>query len=258
MDFIFHSTEETLDAVLDVISKKEKGVYLRFGDGDIALASGISELYQSINEKLFGLMREAVNLRGKNVIKTLPLHCKEWDTLEDGMCPGNHENNSEWCENIINSFLNISDVPENEFYSTVALSHQAIQNPTKTISFLREIGPKVKYFIGNENIPKEILDILFNENVIHIKTPSRDSFSKFDQIYTNFMEKVADDDEYSVVVTSMGCTGRAMQKKIWDRYDNFFLFDFGSLMDSLCGWETRVWMEVTNFDKSKFLEDLKK
>jgi len=41
---------------------------LRFGDGDIALASGISELYQSINEKLFGLMRESVNLRGKNVI----------------------------------------------------------------------------------------------------------------------------------------------------------------------------------------------
>lgn len=258
MDFVFHSTEETLDAVLSVISKNEKGVYLRLGDGDITLASGRSELYQNINDKLLLLMREAVNLRGKNVIKTLPLHCKSWDTSEEGMCPGNHENNSEWCENIIQAFLNVSDVSENEFYSTVALSHQAVQNPKKAIEFLKEIGPKVKYFIGNENIPKEILDILFNENVIHIKTPSRDSFSKFEQIYTTFMEKVADDQEYSVVVTSMGCSGRAMQKRIWDKYDNFFLFDFGSLMDSICGWDTRVWMDVTNFDAENFLEIFKK
>ena len=257
MNFTFHSTEETLNAILKVISNKEKGVYLRLGDGDIALGSGVSELYQDVNTVLYSLMREAINLRGKNVIKTLPLHNKEWDTLEEGMFPGNHDNDVEWCENIINSFLNISDVPEMEFYSTVALSHQAIQNPDNAIKFLKQIGPQVKYFIGNEDIPKNILDILFGENVVHIKTPSKNSFSKFDQIYTTFMEKVADDTDYSVVVTSMGCTGRALQKKIWDRYDNFFLFDFGSLMDALCGWNTRAWIELTNFDKNNFLENLK-
>lgn len=257
MNFVFHSTEETLSAILEVISKKEKGVYLRLGDGDIALGSGVSELYQSSDARLCSLMREAINLRGKNVIKTLPLHNKEWDTCEEGMFPGNHDNDVEWCEHILNSFLNISDAPETEFYSTVALSHQAMQNSDNAVSFLKQIGPQVKYFIGNEDIPKNILDILFGENVIHIKTPSRNSFSKFDQIYTTFMEKVADDKEYSVVVTSMGCTGRAMQKKIWDRYDNFFLFDFGSLMDALCGWNTRAWIELTSFDKDNFLEKIK-
>ena len=104
MNFTFHSTEETLNAILKVISNKEKGVYLRLGDGDIALGSGVSELYQDVNTVLYSLMREAINLRGKNVIKTLPLHNKEWDTLEEGMFPGNHDNDVEWCENIINSF----------------------------------------------------------------------------------------------------------------------------------------------------------
>lgn len=258
MDFTFHSTEETLNTILEIISKKEKGVYLRLGDGDITLGSGVSELYQDANTALSYLMKDAINLRGKNVIKTLPLHNKEWDTLEEGMFPGNHESDAEWCENIIQQFLNISDVSETEFYSTVALSHQAVQNPNNAIKFLKQIRPEVKYFIGNENIPKNILNILFGENVVHIKTPSRNSFSKFDQIYTTFMEKVADDKDYSVVVTSMGCTGRAMQKKIWDRYDNFFLFDFGSLMDALCGFNTRAWIELTDFNAEEFLENLNK
>jgi hypothetical protein len=257
MDLTYYSTEETLNAILEVVEKQEKGVYLRFGDGDINLASGVSELYQKSNLELTKLMKDAINLRDKNVIKTLPLHNKEWDTLEEGMFPGNHECDVEWCENIIHSFYNVSDTNETEFYSTVALSHQATQNPEKAISFLKEIGSRVKYFIGNEDIPEDLIKTIFNDSVVHIKTPSQNSFSEFDRIYTDFVEKVADDTDYSVVVTSMGCTGRAMQKKIWDKYDNFFLFDFGSLMDALCGWDTRAWIELTNFDKDEFLGKLK-
>ena len=59
------------------------------------------------------------------------------------------------------------------FYSTVALAHQAVQNPDKTIDFLKFVGSKVKYFIGNENIPRDVLETVFNEDVIHIKTPAR-------------------------------------------------------------------------------------
>ncbi len=65
-----------------------------------------------------------------------------------------------------------------------------------------------------------------------------------------------DDSEYSVVVTSMGCSGRAMQKKIWDNHDNYFLFDFGSLMDALCGWETRAWIEMSNFNREEFIKKI--
>jgi len=122
---------------------------------------------------------------------------------------------------------------------------------------LKEISPKVKYFIGNENVTEETLKKVFGKEVIHIKTPSKASFSKFNQIYQQFQESCSGDQDYSIVITSMGCTGRAMQKKIWDNYDNFFLFDFGSLMDALCGWNTRAWMELVKFDSENFLNKLK-
>lgn len=257
MNLTYYSTSETLDAILNVVEKEEKGVYLRLGDGDINLGRGVSELYQSSNSTLTSLMKDAINMKGENVIKTLPLHNKEWDTLEEGMFPGNHECDVDWCENIIHSFYDITNTQETEFYSTVALSHQATQNPEKASEFVRTIGSKVKYFIGNEDIPREILEVVFNKDVIHIKTPSKNSFMKFSEIYNDFAATVADDTEYSIVVTSMGCTGRAMQKKLWDRYDNFFFFDFGSLMDALCGWNTRAWIELTKFDKDQFLGKLK-
>ena len=36
-------------------------------------------------------MQDAMRLRDDRILRTLPLHTKEWDTLEDGMFPGNHE-----------------------------------------------------------------------------------------------------------------------------------------------------------------------
>lgn len=256
MNLKYYSTYETLNTILNIIEKKERGVYLRLGDGDINLGKGVSESYQSSNSTLTSLMRGAISLTGKNIIKALPLHNKVWDTLEEGMFPGNHECQVDWCENIIHSFYEISNTKETEFYSAVALCHLATQDLDEASKFLRKIGSNVKYFIGNENIPREILETVFNKNVIHIKTPSKNSFMKFSEIYNDFTESVSDDTDYSVVVTSMGCTGRAMQKKIWDSYDNFFLFDFGSLMDALCGWNTRAWIELTNFDKNIFLDSL--
>ena len=231
-------------------------MYLRFGDGDINLGRGIGELYQGSNLELSALIGESIKLIDKNVIKALPLHNKQWNTSEEGMFGGNHESTSSWCQNLIRCFYEIGSSEETEFYSPVALAHQAVQNPEKATEFLKFIGDKVKYFIGNKNIPREVLDTVFNKDLIHIKTPERNSFDKFWEIYNEFIREVDDDNEYSVVVTSMGCSGRAMQKKIWDSYDNFFLFDFGSLMDSLCGWNTRAWIELTDFDKDNFLRKL--
>ena len=55
----------------------------------------------------------------------------------------------------------------------------------------------------------------------------------------------------------MGCSGRALQKRLWNNLDNVFLFDFGSLMDAICGWPTRQWIDLTHFDTKQFLHLLK-
>lgn len=250
----YFSTKETLEKIKSCVFQNKPGVYLRFGDGDINLALGKSELFQGSNPILSKLMIEAFQLKGENIFKALPLHCEDLETVEKGMFPGNHEGQSEWCKNLINSYHQISKC-ENiiELYSAVALCHQAVVDPDYTVSFLKEIGSKVKYFIGNETIPKEVLKTIFNESVVHIPTPPSNSFSEFDSIYGNFTSTVELDKEYSVVITSMGCSGRPMQKRIYDTYKNFFLFDFGSLMDALCGNATRAWIDLTNFDKDSFL-----
>ena len=87
-----------------------------------------------------------------------------------------------------------------------------------------------------------------------IRTPSQNSFTQFEEIYDEFVKSINKDKDYSINVTSMGCSGRAMQKRIWDNYNNVFLFDFGSLMDALCGDQTRAWIELTNFDKNSILD----
>lgn len=254
MEVKFYSTEETLNRVSTIIENKEKGAYFRFGDGDVNLALGVSELLQQSDEKLKYLMIDAMKLNHPNVLRTLPLHCKELETLEDGMFSGNHEAPLNWCEDIVNNFRKITgEKGQIELYSNVALSHTALQTPDKALLFLKQISNQVKYFIGNEDIPREILETLFGKSVIHIKTPSRSSFSKFEEIYQEFKESISNHSDYSVVVTSMGCSGRAMQKRIWDNHNNLFLFDFGSLMDALCGWQTRAWIEMTNFDREKFI-----
>jgi hypothetical protein len=253
----YFSTKETLERIGFWISTNKPGIYMRLGDGDINLALGRGELFQQANPFLSQLMKDAIQLEEDGIFKALPLHCLELGTLEEGMFPGNHECQFDWCQNIINSFHQIAESEDRlEFYSAVALCHQAVVDPEYAASFLKEMGSKVKYFIGNENIPREVLERVFNEKVIHIPTPSSNSFSQFDKIFSQFINAVKSDDEYSVVVTSMGCSGRPMQKRIYDNYENFFLFDFGSLMDALCGDATRAWIELTNFDKDGFLERL--
>ena len=93
----FHQTRPTLARITEIISKKQKGAYLRFGDGDVNLALGISDMKQPPNVSLAHEMRKAFAINGPTILKALPLHCKEFGGLEDGMFPGNHEANIDAC-----------------------------------------------------------------------------------------------------------------------------------------------------------------
>ncbi len=67
---------------------------------------------------------------------------------------------------------------------------------------------------------------------------------------------------YKVLVTAMGATGMAVVKRLWGQYDDVFFLDFGSLLDAICGFKkdgagARAWVDISGFDKDKFLEMLK-
>ncbi len=255
----FHGTFETLSKIQEIIEKKEKGAYLRFGDGDINLALGQGELLQSANQRLMFEMREAFSLDHKNVLRCLPLYCKELGGWESGMFPGNHESPYSWCLDILHKSKQLWNSPIIDVYSHAALHFSATTMPQFCINFLKFLKTNnCCLLIGNQNIPEHIRTLLFGEQCIFIPTPTHQSYQSIDTIEKECLAHVAimPTKTYKIIVTAMGCSGRALQKRLWMKLDDVFLFDFGSLMDALCGWNTRAWIELTKFDEKTFLQKL--
>lgn len=249
----FHKSEETLNRITEIISKKEKGVYLRFGDGDVVLANGQDDGFQKNNSSLQQEMREAFSLNGPNVLKCLPLGCKEFGGFEEGMFPGNHEQPYEWCVDMINMAAPIWNGEIEDIYSMTALAQCATSNLDLCIKFMKFLkASNCCVFVGNCNIPASLRELMFGPQCQYVPTPDRNSYYEIDRIEQECLEKVANKKGYKIIVTSMGCSGRALQKRLWQKLDNVFLFDFGSLMDAICGWNTRDWIALTHFDCNNF------
>lgn len=255
----FHKSAETLDKIQEIISRKEKGVYFRFGDGDVYLASGIDDSLQKSDLFLMLELQEAFGLNGANVLKCLPLNCKEFNGYEEGMNRANHERFYEWCQDILKLSIPIWNGPIDDVYSMTALAYTATNKVEKCLSFLKFLKSSgVCLLVGNENIPKSIQELLFGPNCHFVSTPTSNSYSQIDRIEEECLKNLSAHVGYKIVVTSLGCSGRALQKRLYGRFEDIFLFDFGSLMDAICGWDTREWITVnlSTFQNDLFLQKL--
>lgn len=255
----FHKTEETLNKIMDIISRKEKGAYFRFGDGDVYLANGIDDSLQPKDDALQAEMQEAFGLNGPNILKCLPLGCKEIG-YEEGMCINNHENVYEESLKYISMASPFWNGPMEDVYSMSALAFAAthkLKFCLKFLKFLRQSNCVL--FIGNERVPQHIRKLLFGPECEFVATPSIHSYYQIDRIEKEALEKLQGKKGYKVIITAMGCSGRPLQKRLWNQLDDVFLFDFGSLLDAICGWNTRAWIGITHdsFDHGKFLRTLK-
>jgi hypothetical protein len=255
----FHQSERTLTTIMNIIKQKKKGAYLRFGDGDVNLALGKADMKQTPNHLLQQEMREALGINGPNALKALPLHCKEFGGLEPGMFPGNHESNYELSSNLLTKVAPFWTQEFNNIYTPVALHFCATNHQTVCITFLRFLKQSKCILVGNQHIPQEIRSLLFGPDCAFVPTPEQNSYAQIDSIEQDCLKAVeAQQGNYTIIVTSMGCSGRVLQKRLWQKLDNVFLFDFGSLMDALCGWNTRAWIELSNFDAASFIAALRR
>ena len=253
----FHGTRATLEKIKEIISNKEKGAYMRFGDGDIVLAYGENDLMQTANENLRNEMREAFALNYKNILKALPIHSRDIGTSELGMFPGNHEWSLNQCIGILERVKPLWNDEVTDVYSMVALHHLATMDQSYSIEFLKFIRNSNSFlFVGNEKVPGNIKNLLWGPRCKHIKTPSKNAFSAINRIERECCESIERDGKYKVIIVAMGCSGRVLIKRLWSKLDNVFFFDFGSLLDALCGWNTRAWIELTHFDHKEFLARL--
>jgi hypothetical protein len=249
----FHKTQETLDKIKEIISKEEKGAYLRFGDGDIILACGGNDHTQPGNFQLQNEMREAMGLNGPTVLKALPLTCRKYDGLEPGMSPGNHEHGDGSCESFLHDAAQFWNGEIEDVYSQVALHYAATSRPELFFDFMKFLKSSgCAILIGNANIPSDIRELLFGSQCQFVPTPSLNSFEAIDRIEQESLEKLAHIEGYKIIVTCMGPSGKVLQKRLWNQLDDVFLFDFGSLIDAICGWPTRDWIVITHFNHRRF------
>jgi len=214
-------------------------------------------MLQSPNTQLQQEMREAFLINHPNALKALPLYCMEIGK-EPGMNIHNHEADLPWVLDILDKAKAIWGMPITDVYTHVALHYTSTSDPETCINFLKFLKHAPCFlFVGNQNIPLEMRELLFGTNCKYVSTPSVASYSEIDRIEKECIYAIGSDDSYKVIVTAMGCSGRALQKRLWNRYNNIFLFDFGSLLDALCGWNTRAWIEGSNFNASSFINQLK-
>jgi len=257
-ELVFHQTKETFAKIVSTISQQKKGAYLRFGDGEINQAIGKPNSTQKPCHGLMIEMREALTLNGPTIFKTLPLYCTEFDGYEEGMFPGNHEVSFSWAMHILQVAKKLWGAPIKNVYSHAALHFSATQDPGACIKFLHFLkNSNCCLFIGNENIPAHMRELLFGPDCAFVPTPARQSYEEIDRIEQECLDKIPKDHRYKIIITAMGSAGKALQKRLWHKLDNVFLFDFGSLMDALCGWNTRAWITLTGFDHHVFIKLLK-
>lgn len=253
--FIFHQTEKTLSKILKIITKQKKGAYLRFGDGDINIAHNQHDQFQKADKNLTEEIRFALSLQDNSVLKSLPLQCKELGGWEPGMFPGNHEAPYAWCKKILSRAQPFWGAPITQVYSPVALCFAATERISLCVHFLQQLKKSGCFaLVGNQNIPSAIKNILFGNECLFLPTPTKNAYTAIDNVEKELDTLLANDASYKVIILAMGVSGRALASRLWKKHDAIFLFDFGSLIDALCGWETRAWIELTNFNPKKILD----
>ena len=242
----------TLKIIENKILNDERGVYMRFGDGDVFLLNKKSDMLQEPNDELSVEMREAFEINGTGVMKCLAIHSRLYG-FDHGMSYGNHLNNDAFAKKLFRqTFLYFVG---SQIYSPVALHYASTENVGLANTFLRVLKGKTKLFIGNESIDDKTLDLIFGTKS-HIKTPTKNAYDQIDRIFDEAKNEISKFDDYGVVCVAMGCSGRPLMKRIYKEGFQIFIFDFGSLLDGIDGNQSRTWLKKNNIDYKKLLKDL--
>jgi hypothetical protein len=261
-NIVFIKCIDTINVILDFIKYEKGGMYLRFGDGDFRLAENMDDLLVKSNELLKNMMLNSMSIRDDRVLICLPHHCKVINTLEEGMYPGNHEYPYEY----VRHFLDIlkrktNNLPE-KIYTNVALSYCSAVNPDMVIELHKEIKKHDVLYIGNYQYSDEFLIKLFGSSIYRINTNWRDAFSQYEFVFSELDKYVnnKNNNSYFVIIIAAGCSSRAFASVIYEKYfvknPNFFLFDYGSLLDYLYGMNTRAYMNLMPPKKDYILEKI--
>ena len=226
---------------------------MRFGDGDVYLAAGINDSYQQVSSELSKEMEEAFLMSGEFVYKCLHIHSYQYG-YEKEMYLGNHLVKDKFANKILG--LTFQYFVGHKIYSHIGLHFAATYSPEIANHFLKALKENCVLFIGNKTVRHETVQLLFG-NVPHVKTPSKNAYDCIDEVEKQSLDILNNTKGFGTVVVAMGCSGRPLMKRLFKNKNlNIFLFDFGSLLDGICGDKSRAWLKKEEIDYDVLLKDL--
>ena len=252
-----YKSEETMYKVLDLIDSKTKGAYLRFGDGDLNIMEMKDDSYNRCNIFFSNELKESISVNDSNYLVGINLICNKYGLLEPGMFPGNHEWPEKICDEFYHKICNIIGRKFTNFYSQIALNYLITMKQREATKILYKLKTACLQnnvlFIGNSNINKNIIDLYFG-NCVYIECKPKNSYDDINVVEQQLIKELSNNDKYTIVICCMGVATRVLIKRIWNNSNvsNYFLLDFGSIIDALSGIDSRAYISLTGFNAGQF------
>lgn len=252
---------DTIIKILHCIEEKKKGAYLRYGDGDFNIMTGKQDMLNSYNKTFSHELICSLLIDDENYMKGFCLLCKKYGLLEESMWPGNHEWPENRCDYFYNILLNLRKNPLYDLYSPVAFNYYITTYQKKSYQLMKKLKDLCQkndnnvLFVGNSDIKKEIINLYFGKKYDFVECPSRNSYDKIDEIENKLINLINENTLYKIIIICCGVTTRCLIKRVWKNTNiisNYFLLDFGSIIDGLCGINTRQYYIETKFNASSY------
>lgn len=244
------------------IEKGRPGIYLRFGDGDFNLAENEDDMLAKSNLDLSRDMLNAMSIRDNRVMICIPHHTQEFKTVEKLMCPGYHEYTIKFVNRCLSIIQFSNPLMPQRIYTNIALSYCAVETPEIVIKLHRAIKQHPVIFIGNYIYSEEFLLKLFGNNLIRVFTNDNNAYQQKDKILKelDIIMKEHIKNQYAVIIMAAGCASRAFSGIIYKNFfvsnPNFYIFDYGSLLDYLYGFVSREYLKIHPPDREFILNNI--
>tara|TARA_B100000902_G_scaffold13860_1_gene16843 strand:+ start:929 stop:1735 length:807 start_codon:yes stop_codon:yes gene_type:complete len=253
-----HKSFDTIEKIISIMNNREKGAYIRFGDGDLNIMFGQNDSYNVCNKFFTNEVRESICIDHDNYLKGVCLMCNKFGLLEDNMWPGNHEWDEKACIEHYNKIYTVRGKHLTDYYCVVVFNYLLTTYREKSYEYMYQIRSiclkNDVIFIGNKNVKKDIINLYFGNNYSFIECPPRNSYSAVNHIENSLTNKINQNSNYKIIIMCCGITTRCLIKRLWinnNINNNYFILDFGSIIDALSGIISRQ-----NYIETKFDPDL--
>jgi len=258
----FINCELTINKIIVDIAESRAGIYLRFGDGDFNLAQNKDDMLAKSNMQLSRDMLNSMSIRDNRVMICIPHHAKELKTVEKLMCPGYHEYDMKFVNHCLSVLHFSNPLMPQKIYTNIALSYCAVETPEVVTKLHAAIKQHKVIFIGNYKYSEEFLLKLFGNNLIRIFTNDNNAYQQKNKILKE-LDIIMNEhikNEYFVIIMAAGCASRAFSGTIYKQYfiskPNFYIFDYGSLLDYLYGFVSREYLKIHPPDRNYILNNI--